>query len=486
MITRRTLLTGGLAAIGAGGVPRPLRAAAAATPEATCPRPSARQLAWQREELAMFVHFSINTFTDHEWGDGHESPQLFDPERLDARQWARSARAAGFRSLILTAKHHDGFCLWPTATTSHSVRSSPWRAGRGDVVAEFVAACRAEGLGAGLYLSPWDRHEPRYGSGQAYDDFYVAQLTELLTHYGPLTEVWFDGANGEGPGGRRQAYDWPRIHDTVRRYQPGAVIFSDAGPDVRWVGNERGVAPPTCWGQVDPARVPYPGYTGLGVEEALGEGDPLGSVWRPAEADVSIRPGWFWHAAEDSRVRSGTELLDLYLKSVGRNAKLLLNVPPTRTGVLHDSDVQALEDFGRRREALLADNLLRGARVRSSSAAPGHAAEAALDSDLDSHWSAAENERSGWIEVALPEPIEFDTLSLAEAVARGQQIAGHRLEYRTTGGEWRTASWGSTIGSRRLERFPPVRARELRLRVDFAYGPPRLAAMGVYRGGAEL
>ncbi|MEP7346849.1 MAG: alpha-L-fucosidase, partial [Gemmatimonadaceae bacterium] len=224
------------------------------------PTPTAAQLAWQRDELALFLHFGVNTFTDREWGDGTEDPSIFRPERLDARQWAATARQAGFRSLIITAKHHDGFCLWPSALTQHSVATSPWREGKGDVVREVAEACRAEGLGLGIYLSPWDRHEPRYGDSPRYMDYYIAQLEELLTRYGPVVEVWFDGANGEGPNGKRQVYDWSRIHATVRRLQPLAVMFSDAGPDVRWIGNERGVAGETCWSTIDPAAVPYAGY----------------------------------------------------------------------------------------------------------------------------------------------------------------------------------------------------------------------------------
>jgi alpha-L-fucosidase len=303
------------------------------------PRPTASQLAWQREELALFVHFTVNTFTDKEWGDGTESPRIFDPARLDARQWARAAKGAGFRSLILTAKHHDGFCLWPTRTTDHSVRSSPWRGGAGDLVREFTEACRAEGLGAGVYLSPWDRNARCYGQGVAYDDFYLAQLEELLGQYGPLVEVWFDGANGEGPNGKRQQYDWPRIHAAVRRLQPNAVMFSDSGPDVRWIGNETGEAGTTCWGMVDPERVPRPGFDAPWVQSALMQGDPHGTVWRPGEADVSIRPGWFWHPDQDVRVRGANNLLRLYFRSVGRNSKLLLNVPPTHDGLFHDLDV---------------------------------------------------------------------------------------------------------------------------------------------------
>lgn len=301
--------------------------------------PSPQQLAWQRDELAIFAHFGVNTFTDREWGDGREDPRIFAPARLDATQWARAAKASGFRSLILTAKHHDGFCLWPTDTTDHSVRSSPWREGRGDVVREFVEACRAEGLGVGLYLSPWDRHEPSYGDSPRYNDFYVRQLTELLTRYGPLVEVWFDGANGEGPNGRRQVYDWPRFRRTVRSLQPDALMFSDSGPDIRWIGNEKGIAGDPNWCTMDPDSVPEPGVGGEAVTRLLQHGEPHGTAWRPGEADVSIRPGWFWHPAEDDRVRPSENLGELYFSSVGRNANLLLNVPPTVEGLLDRKSV---------------------------------------------------------------------------------------------------------------------------------------------------
>src|SRR5690606_22636922 len=322
--------------------------------------PTPSQLLWQQDELALFVHFGINTFTDREWGDGREDPALFAPAALDARQWARAARAAGFRAMVLTAKHHDGFCLWPTATTSHSVAASPWRGGAGDLVREFVDACRAEGLRAGLYCSPWDRNSPVYGDSPRYNDLYCDQLTELLTRYGPIHEVWFDGANGEGPDGRRQEYDWPRFRALVRRLQPDAVIFSDAGPDGRWIGNEQGVAGDPNWSTVDPATVPVPGMSGEEVMRQLQHGDRDGTVWRPGETDVSIRPGWFYHPAEDGRVRSVENLVDLFFTSVGRNSKLLLNVPPTRDGLLHETDVARLRALRERLDALFAEDLARG------------------------------------------------------------------------------------------------------------------------------
>jgi len=484
MDRRRFLLAGSAAAsLSMLGLTRTGHAGAAPTPVAagSRPRPTPQQLRWQRDELAMFVHLTVNTFTGKEWGDGTESPAIFNPRKLDARQWARTARQAGFRSMILTAKHHDGFCLWPTATTPHSVKSSPWKNGQGDVVREFTDACRAEGLGAGLYLSPWDRNAKVYGSGEAYNDYYIAQLTELLTHYGRIVEVWFDGANGEGPNGRKQAYDWPRIHATVRRLQPGAVMFSDAGPDVRWIGDEKGVAGATCWSSIDPASVPYPGYDRPWVGDLLGHGDPHGSAWRPGESDVSIRPGWFWHPEQNSEVKSPDGLMELYFSSVGRNSKLLLNVPPNRDGLFDPEDVASLQGFAAKRKQLFATNLLRGADVRASSSDAAHLPAKVLDADPDTYWSAASSSRDGWLEFELPREIEFDTLELGEAIARGQNIANYRVE-RWDSGAWLPLTWGTTIGHKKLTRFDPVRTTKLRVLLEFGYDTPRLARVAAYRG----
>lgn len=484
MDRRRFLFTGSAAALlGVGGSRFATLAATAPAlaPATDRPRPTPSQLRWQREELAMFVHLTVNTFTGREWGDGTESPAIFDPRRLDARQWARAAKQAGFRSMILTAKHHDGFCLWPTATTTHSVRNSPWKNGNGDVAREFVDACHAEGLGAGFYLSPWDRNAKSYGSGKPYNDFYIAQLTELLTNYGKVVEVWFDGANGEGPTGRRQVYDWTRIHKTVRRLQPDAIIFSDAGPDARWVGDEHGTAGATCWSSVDPARVPYAGYDRPWVSELLGHGDPYGSAWRPAESDVSIRPGWFWHADENDKVRASDNLIELYFSSVGRNSKLLLNVPPNRDGLFERADIAALQGFAAQRSHLFADNLLRSATVHASSSAAAHMPSRVLDDDADSYWSAAEPARDGWLELDLPAEIEFDTLELQEAIAQGQTIANYRVDHWIDDA-WKPLTWGTTIGHKKLERMDPVRTRKLRLVLEYGYGTPRLAKLAAYRG----
>ena len=445
-IGRRQFLAAAVAALAPGASPRsglpgsPARALVAPRSElpgspahalvAQRPVPSPSQLLWQQDELALFLHFGVNTFTDREWGDGTESPSVFNPSALDARQWARTTRMAGFRAMILTAKHHDGFCLWPTRTTTHSVAASPFRGGAGDVVREFTDACRAEGLRAGLYLSPWDRNAASYGDSPRYDDFYCDQLTELLTRYGPVHEVWFDGANGEGPNGRRQTYDWQRYWRLVRRLQPDAVMFSDAGPDIRWIGNENGVAGDPNWSTVDPAVVPFPGMSQQGIDMLL-HGDPRGAVWRPGEADVSIRPGWFYHTADDARVKTVDQLVDLYFASVGRNAKLLLNVPPTPAGLLHSIDAERLLGMRRQLDTLFADD--RSAAVRAG--------------------------RDATVSIA----------DLHEDIARGQSVSRYELS-GLAGGAWRVLTRGTTIGHRKLDRFAPVSVSGVRLTVQESVG----------------
>lgn len=442
--------------------------------------PTPQHLAWQRDELAIFVHFGVNTFTNQEWGDGSEDPRIFDPTGLDARQWARAARDSGFRLMVLTAKHHDGFCLWPTDTTSHSVRSSPWLGGEGDVVGEMATACREAGLGVGLYLSPWDRNAPSYGDTPVYNDLYVHQLTELLTRYGPLVEVWFDGANGEGPNGKRQEYDWPRFHGVIRELQPDALIFSDSGPDIRWIGNERGIAGDPNWCAVDPEAVPYPGMEGDHIIASLQHGDPEGTVWRPGEADVSIRPGWFWHPEEDGQVRSPENLMELYFSSVGRNAGLLLNVPPTSTGLFHAADVRSLREFGRRREALFANDLaLGGTAEASGSAGRPNAADRVTDGDPETFWSAAPDATDGWIELSLGTAVTFDVISLQEAIAHGQHIERYRVD-AWNGSDWAPISHGTTIGHKRLDRVSAVTTDRVRVSVESALETPRIIGISLY------
>ncbi|HKC41403.1 MAG TPA: alpha-L-fucosidase, partial [Gemmatimonadales bacterium] len=422
------------------------------------PRPSPAQLAWQRDELALFLHFGVNTFTDREWGDGREDPAIFNPARLDARQWASAARAAGARALILTAKHHDGFCLWPTRLTPHSVARSPWRGGAGDVVRDFTDACKRAGLRAGLYLSPWDRNAAVYGDSPRYNDFYCDQLTELLTRYGPIAEVWFDGANGEGPNGRRQVYDWPRVFGLVRKLQPHAVMFSDAGPDLRWCGNEAGVAGDPNWSTIQPAAVPFPGAPGDSVIAALQHGDPHGSVWRPAETDVSIRPGWFYHAAEDEHVKTVDQLTDIWFTSVGRNSKLLLNVPPTRDGLLHATDVARLAELRARLTALFAEDFAFGRRVLWRDTGP----------------------RTGIAEIDLGRTVNAGIVRLEEDIVQGQRVARYAV-HGTVDGTWQELSRGTTVGYRKLDRFEAVPVRRLRVTVEAAVAslPSRLR-IGLY------
>ena len=426
--------------------------------QASLALPSPRQLAWQRDRLAMFLHFGINTFTGREWGDGSESPALFKPAALDARQWAATARANGFKAMILTAKHHDGFCLWPSRLTTHTVASSPWRGGQGDVVREFVDACRAAGLGAGLYLSPWDRHEPSYGDSARYNDFYCAQLAELLTNYGPLQEVWFDGANGEGPNGKHQVYDWPRIWGTVRRLQPNALIFSDAGPDLRWIGNERGFAGDPDWCAVDPAVVPQPGVGGAAVTAMLQHGDPQGAVWRPGEADVSLRPGWFYHAAEDARLKSVDELIAIYFNSVGRNAKLLLNVPPAPTGLIAHADANRLAEFRDRLDSLLGGGAKGG------------------------FWQWTQTGARKIVgAVQFPGTMRVLVVELREQVEHGQRVSRFGVEAQGEDGSWSAIAAGTTLGVLRLERLPaPVGARRLRVTLSSEFAQPLPAACSVH------
>src|SRR5579871_4891827 len=320
------------------------------------PLPSPRQLTWHEREFYAFVHFNMNTFTGKEWGEGYEDSKQFNPTALDCRQWARVCKAAGMKGIIITAKHHDGFCLWPSQYTEHSVKNSPFRGGKGDVLKELSDACKEYGLKFGVYLSPWDRNHPDYGDSPKYNAFFEKQLTEVLTHYGPIFEVWFDGANGEGPNGRKQVYDWPAFIGVVRKYQPNAVIFSDAGPDIRWVGNEAGHADPTNWCLLRRDEF-YPG-TPRSAELTSGHAD--GNYWVPAECDVSIRPGWFYHANEDDRVKTVAQLEDIYYRSVGENASMLLNLPVDRRGLVHETDAERIRELHTLLQATFAHDLAKG------------------------------------------------------------------------------------------------------------------------------
>lgn len=440
--------------------------------------PSARQLAWHELETCAFVHFGMNTFTDREWGEGNEDPRLFAPSDFDARQWARAFVDAGVRGVILTAKHHDGFCLWPTRTTAHSVRSSPWRGGEGDVVREVADACREAGLKFGVYLSPWDRNSPVYGDSPKYNDLYAAQLTELLTSYGPLFEVWWDGACGEGPNGKRQEYDWPRFERLVRELQPNAVIFSDVGPDVRWVGNEHGFAGDTCFATFDAGS--YGRGAGGPPQAMLNEGVRGGKQWMPAECDVSLRPGWFFHERETPK--SVDELLEIHERSIGRGAGLLLNVPADRRGRIADVDVARLREWRTMLEALYGEDLARADFVRfpkGSSERAEAPARRACDGDPTTFWAPEEGDATRTLFVPLDRPRWIERVVLSEPIELGQRIVRFTLEARVDG-SWREVASGTTVGRKRIVEFSPAPANAVRLRIDDALARPLVAAVAVH------
>ena len=413
--------------------------------------PTPQQLEWQQMELTAFLHFGINTFTGREWGDGKENPALFNPTDFDAEQWVRSLKEAGFKMAILTAKHHDGFCLWPTKTTGHSVAASPWKDGKGDVVRELRDACDKYGIKFGVYLSPWDRNASCYGDSPKYNEFFIEQLTELLTNYGEVHEVWFDGANGEGPNGKRQGYDWTAILSTIRRLQPRAVT-AIMGDDVRWVGNERGLGRETEWS----ATVLTPGTyarceeqnKALGVKATskdLGGRDMLVNAkelfWYPSEVDVSIRPGWFYHQQEDNQVKSLKHLTDIYFKSVGYNSVLLLNIPPDQRGRISDADVNRLKEFADYRKEIFADNRVKGG-LKAWTARPG-------DTRV----------------YQLKPKSEINVVMLREDISKGQRMEAFTVEALTADG-WKEIAKGTTVGYKRLIRIPSVEARQLRVKVD--------------------
>ncbi len=445
--------------------------------------PSPRQLAWQKLEFIAFVHFGMNTFTDREWGDGTEDPKLFYPTEFDARQWASVCKEVGIKQIIVTAKHHDGFCLWPSKYTEHSVKSSPWRGGKGDVVREVADACREAGLKFGVYLSPWDRHEPTYGDSPRYNEYYKNQLTELLTNYGPIHEVWFDGACGEGPNGKRQEYDWDGYIEVIRKLQPEAVIFSDAGPDVRWVGNEHGFASTTNWSML--RRDEF--YPGTPKHQQLGAGHLDGTHWVPAECDVSIRPGWFYHASQDDQVKSLDQLLDIYYKSVGRNGVLLLNIPPDKRGLLHENDVTRLRELRSAIDETFKVNLATDAHTNATNVRgknPAHNAEMLLDADRRTYWTTDAHVSTGSITFDLGHSVTFDRVMLQEQIEVGQRIASFAVEVWRDG-DWVQIAEGTTIGYKRLLRLEPTNASQVRVVIREARTSPVISEFGLYKASSR-
>jgi alpha-L-fucosidase len=459
-------------------------------PEPYGPLPSDRQLAWHDLEYYMFVHFTVNTFTDKEWGYGDESPSIFNPSELDCRQWARVARDAGMKGIIITAKHHDGFCLWPSAYTEHSIKNSPWLDGKGDILKELRQACDEYGLKMGVYLSPWDRNSAVYGSPE-YLGYYRNQLRELLTGYGDIFEVWFDGANGGDGfyGGARETrridnktyYDWPNTHTIVRELQPDAVMFSDAGPDIRWVGNESGMGSLTNWCLLNKDEM----YPGGNFAKILGAGHEDGEHWVPAEVDVSIRPGWFWHERQDSMVRTPENLMELWYSSVGRNSNLLLNVPPDTRGLLHEKDVESLLKFRELREKEFASEIARG-RKATASDSRGKAYNASMinDGDPETFWATADDQTTASVTIDLGGPLEVNRLVIQEYIRLGQRIQEFSVEV-FSGGEWNHLLDGTTIGYKVIRKFPVVSASKVRINFIRSKACPAISNIELYRAPGE-
>ncbi len=440
--------------------------------------PSINQLHWQQMEYYMFAHFGPNTFTGKEWGTGKEDPRVFNPTHLDCLQWARVAKAAGMTGIILVAKHHDGFCLWPSAYSKHTVAYSSWMNGQGDVLKDLAAACRVYGLKLGLYLSPWDRNHPAYGT-PAYNQVFAGMLNEVLTHYGPIFEVWFDGANGEGPNGKKQVYDWALFDSTVKHDQPQAVIFNFSNTDgIRWVGNESGYAPETSWsrdsGFQSDSRM---------TETRMGEGFEEGPYWRPSETDVSIRPGWFYHPEQDSLVKTVARLMEIYEQSVGRNSSLLLNVPPDREGRISPVDSSRLMAFRDARLAAFLHNLALGSRTVASTTAGPYEAAFLTDGNPRTCWAAGNDKKSPEILLWLTRDTAFNTLELMEYLPLGQRVKSFTVE-AWQGKKWTLIASGTTIGHIRILTFPTVRTGRLRIRITGSDAPPVLSEVQLYRDPA--
>ena len=455
-------------------------------PEAVGPTPSERQMHWQQLEYYGFIHFNMNTFTDMEWGTGGEKPDQFNPTELDTDQWAKVAKESGMKGIILTAKHHDGFCLWPTETTDHSVANSSWKNGEGDVVGALAESCEKYDLKFGVYLSPWDRNNEHYGT-EKYVDIFHEQLRELLTNYGDIFEVWFDGANGGSGyyGGANETrkinnktyYEWDKTFEIVRELQPNAVIFGDWGPDVRWVGNESGWANETNWSIMRRDEI-FPGWD---RPEELRSGHEDGTHWLPAEVDVSIRPGWYYHKREDHQVKSLPHLTKIYYESIGRNASLLLNIPVDDRGLVHEEDEQQLYALHEQIQKDFANELAEGV---SSSASEergnAYAASKANDGDFDTYWATTDSVTTASITVAFDEPTEVNRIVLQEYIPLGQRVKAFTVSAEVDG-EWQIIDEQTTIGWKRILRFETVNATNIRVDITDSKGPITLANLELYR-----
>ena len=456
------------------------------------PLPSENQVKYQEMEFNAFFHFNMNTFSGAEWGSGGEDPDLFNPADLDCDQWVRVCKDAGMKGVIITAKHHDGFCLWPTKTTKHSVKYSKWKDGKGDVVKELADACKKYGMKFGVYLSPWDRNNAKYGTPAYVTDVFYEQLRELLTNYGEIFEVWFDGANG-GTGyygganenrqvDRKTYYNWPEVYKIVRKLQPKAVLFSDAGPDVRWIGNEKGYADKTNWCLL--RRDEF--YPGTPRSKELTKGQEDGNYWVPAEVDVSIRPGWYYHASEDHLVKTLPQLLDIYYHSVGRNATLLLNIPPDKRGLLHENDVKALMKLSNQLKEDFKADLAKKAKISASvDRGRGYGADNLTDGNKDTYWATPDGITSGSILIGFDKPTVLNRFLVQEYIPLGQRVKEFTVEAMVDG-KWQTVAHETTIGYKRILRFEPVEATSVRFTVMKSKACPVISNIEIYHAPAVM
>jgi len=463
-------------------------------PASVGPLPTERQLAWHELEFYAFVHFNMNTFTNMEWGTGGESPETFNPSQLDCRQWARVCKEAGMKGIILTAKHHDGFCLWPSAFTEHSVKNSPWKEGKGDVVRELSDACKEYGLKFGIYLSPWDRNHANYGKPE-YITYFRNQLRELLTNYGDIFEVWFDGANGGtgwygGANENRKIdnltyYDWENTRAIVRELQPGACMFSDAGPDIRWVGNEEGWARETNWCLLNKDSV-APGV--VSNLEWLRSGQEDGTDWIPAEVDVSIRPGWYYHESEDHQVKTLPQLLDIYYNSVGRNASLLINFPVDTRGLIHEKDAFQILKLANTVKKDLEINLLKrnsGVATNTRGNSKKYGTTNLTDENPLSYWATDDSVKSASVTFNFDKPTEFNRFLVQEEISLGQRVKQFSVE-ALVNDIWHTVAQETTIGRKRILRFENITATAVRFNIIDAKACPLISNIGIFKAPKVL
>ena len=449
------------------------------------PIPNKYQSDWQELEYYAFIHFNMNTFTNKEWGYGDEKPSQFNPTELDTRQWARVVKEAGMKGIIITAKHHDGFCLWPSKFTEHSVKNSPWKMGKGDLIRELSQACKEYGLKFGVYLSPWDRNHPSYGKSE-YITYFRNQLRELLTEYGEIFEVWFDGANG-GDGfygganeerrvDKKMYYDWPKTIELVRSLQPQAVIFSDAGPDIRWVGNEKGYANETTWSPIYRDSV----FAGMPDFQRFASGQENGTHWVPTETDVSIRPGWYYHPEQDDQVKSLSKLVDIYYNSVGLNSSLLLNLPVDNRGLIHENEVKNLKALADYLNTTFSYNYSKGQKVKTSSTFKSYDNIALIDEDKKTYWASEVNDENPTIEILLDNPVLVNTFMIQEDLSMGQRIKSFYFEVFSDG-NWEKIYEGSTIGNKRLIRFETQNIEKARFTVNDKKAQIVISNVGLFK-----